>query len=239
MPRSRVDYQGMRCEEVRLALSALLDEEPLDESLGIDERDTRTHLAHCAGCQGWYAAAVRVTRAARVRPAEPVPDLTERILAAVHADPAIKAAARRGVPDKPRKTAPAPVLASHRRILRIAIAATAVAQLILAVMLLLDSLGVGGVTAAHVSRERAAFDVAVAVGFLLAARYPERARAFVPVAVVLALGLAVTSGIDVANATTTVANETSHLVTALQAALLWALGRNETSDRGTPTTHIS
>ena len=42
-----------------------------------------------------------------------------------------------------------------------------------------------------------------------------------------------------ANATTTVANETSHLVTALQAALLWALGRNETSDRGTPTTHIS
>jgi predicted anti-sigma-YlaC factor YlaD len=69
----------MRCDQYRESASARLD----GEDPGLPDVALDAHLAGCGDCAGWYAAAWRVTRLARVAPAEPVPDLTAAVLAAV------------------------------------------------------------------------------------------------------------------------------------------------------------
>jgi len=188
-----------RCDAVRLDLSARLDGEATD--LPVDRLDA--HVAGCDGCRVWLAEAERVTRLARVR-AVGVPDLTGRILAAVADDRQVRRAVRTG----------------NRQVLRIAVAIAAAVQLLLAVPVLL---GVG--VDPHASREMASFDIAMAVGFALAAWKPDRARAFVPVAFVLAACLAATSFLDLAGGATHLAHEVGHAAALVQAGLLWALGR--------------
>jgi hypothetical protein len=109
-------------------------------------------------------------------------------------------------------------------VLRVAVAVAAVVQLALALPTLLSTF-LSTELGAHAGREMASFDVAVAVGFLLAAYRPDRARAFVPVALVLAACLAATSGIDLVRGVTTIGHEFGHLVAVVQAGLLWALSR--------------
>jgi predicted anti-sigma-YlaC factor YlaD len=195
----------MTCERIRVALSARLDgEDPRLSTTALDE-----HLADCAGCRAWLTGAQRVDRA--LRPPADTPDLTSRVLAAVAAD------------HSAREAAAATAAGGRRQILRVAVAVAAVAQLALAVPVLLSGLGVAGDP--HISREMASFDIALAVGFALAAWRPQRARAFVPVAFVLAACLAATSVLDMANASTAIIHEAGHLAAVAQAALLWALGR--------------
>jgi hypothetical protein len=118
-------------------------------------------------------------------------------------------------------------------VLRLSVAVAALVQLMLAVPTL-----VGAVQSAapglHAGREMASFDIAVAVGFLLAAWRPARARAFVPVALVLAGCLAITSGIDLVRGVTVIGHEIGHLVAIVQAGLIWALGRRETAGSRVP-----
>ncbi|MFI0791356.1 zf-HC2 domain-containing protein [Micromonospora rubida] len=197
----------MTCDDVRAALSARLDgEDPQAPAAALD-----AHTGSCPGCRSWLARAERVTRLARLRPVE-VPDLTTSILAAVAAD----RAAARGVA--------ATTARARRQVLRVAVAVAAVAQLAVALPVLLAGFGVGADP--HTGREMASFDVALAVGFALAAWRPERARAFLPVAVVLAACLAATSALDIANSTTALVHEVGHLAAVAQAGLLWALGRS-------------
>ncbi|GIF45669.1 putative anti-sigma-YlaC factor YlaD [Asanoa ferruginea] len=198
------DYLTMMCEHVRVALSARLDgEDPPTPAAEID-----AHTATCADCRAWLAQAQRLDLVVRATPASPAPDLTVRVLTAVGADQR----RREGEPD------------GRRQVLRIAVGVLAIAQLISAVPVLL---GPEGALGAHATREMACFDIALAVGFALAALRPERARALVPVAFVLALCLAVTSAIDVLNAQTAVLHEIGHLAAVAQAAALWALGRGQ------------
>jgi predicted anti-sigma-YlaC factor YlaD len=215
----------MRCDDVRVGLSARLDgEDPRIAPAALDG-----HLAGCAGCRSWLERAEQVTRAVRVQPVR-VPDLTADVLAAVAADQAThdRPGAEADTPgrrDVPRGGAGAPpdLRAARRQILRVAVGAAAVAQLALALPVLLGGLGVADDP--HTGREMASFDIALAVGFALAAFRPQRARAFVPVAFVLAVCLAATSLVDVANASTALVHEVGHLAAVVQAALLWALGR--------------
>ncbi|WP_422734149.1 zf-HC2 domain-containing protein [Micromonospora sp. WMMD558] len=194
----------MNCDDVRVALSARLDgEDPQAAPAVLD-----AHTEGCRACRAWLARAEQVTRLVRVQPVA-VPDLTAPVLAAVAADAA--------------RTAPAAVRRARRQVLRVAVAVAAVAQLSIALPVLLAGLGVA--QDPHTSRELASFDVALAVGFALAAWRPERARAFVPVALVLAVCLAGTSAVDVANSTTALVHEVGHLAAVVQAGLLWALGR--------------
>ncbi|NUT18019.1 MAG: hypothetical protein HOV77_02455 [Hamadaea sp.] len=188
-----------RCDAVRLDLSARLDGESTE--LPADRLDA--HVGGCDGCRSWLAEAERVTRLTRVR-AVGVPDLTGSILAAVEQDRRVRLVRRRG----------------DRQVLRIAVAIAAAVQLALALPVLL---GVG--VDPHASREMASFDIAMAVGFALAAWKPDRARAFVPVAFVLAACLAATSLLDIAGGATHLAHEIGHVVALAQAGLLWALGR--------------
>jgi predicted anti-sigma-YlaC factor YlaD len=201
----------MTCNQTRIAISALID----GEDPGIPAAQARAHLAGCAACRAWQQDAEEVTRAVRVHAVD-VPDLTEQVLAAVAADPQVAA----------RNTAAA--IQARRQVLRWALAASAVAQLLLGLPLLFSGVG----DTVHVSREMASFDVAIAVGYLFAVWRPARAAALVPVAVALSICLLVTSTLDVANDGAVVAHEVGHLLAVLQAGLLWALGR--TGPRSTP-----
>ncbi|HEU5108332.1 MAG TPA: hypothetical protein VFT95_07220, partial [Micromonosporaceae bacterium] len=170
------------------------------------------HLTGCAGCREWLARVERADLAVDAALNVPeAPDLTATVLAAAEAD---RAARVRAVETAAR---------SRRQILRVAVAVAAVAQLGLAVPVLLSGLGVAADP--HTSREMASFDIALAVGFALAAYRPQHARTFVPVAFVLAVCLAATSAMDMANASTALIHEVGHLAAVAQAALLWALGR--------------
>ena len=198
----------MTCNQTRVAISALIDgEEP-----GTSADDVRTHVAGCRACQDWQHSAEEVTRTMRVQPVA-VPDLTAQVLAAVAADPAAST--------RDAAAARAAAVRGRRQVLRLALAASALAQLLIGLPLLFGGSG----EALHVSREMASFDVAIAVGYLFAAWKPAHASALVPVAVALSACLLFTSTLDVANNGVLVAHEVGHLLAVLQAGLLWALGR--------------
>ncbi len=202
------------CVDVRTALSARLDgEEP-----GVPEDLVESHLAGCPGCQAWSDGARRVIRAVRTMQPQ-APDLTGATLRAIDADPHVAQ----------QRTRLRAVAEAHgrRQVLRVAVAAAAVVQLVLALPSLFGTdTGTGG-AGLHATREMGSFDVAVAVGFVLAGWRPQRAMAYVPLAFVLAGCLAGTSLVDILRGVTGVGHEVVHLVAMVQAGLLWALGRVE------------
>jgi len=171
------------------------------------------HVAGCAGCRSWLADAQRVTRLVRVQSAQ-VPDLTARVLAAVAADPAVATAAASGA-----------LVRGWRQIMRVALLVATLGQLLVAIPVLLTGFHVTGDV--HASREVASFDIALAIGFALAAYRPQQVRAVLPVACALAVCLAASSGIDIFQGRATFVSEAGHLVTLAQALLLWALSRTE------------
>lgn len=189
-------------------MSALLDDEPI-----ADRDGTIAHLAECIGCEQWRAAAQRLQSTSRLAFAA-VPDLTVPILeAAAEQQTKARLAERR----------------KHQRrslALQVAVGVSAVTQFVLALPALLVASGISGLVDTHSSHEMASFDIAIAIGFLVAALRPERAKALVPIAVVLAACLAATASVDVATGTTGVMHEAAHLTTLVQAGLLWALGRS-------------
>jgi predicted anti-sigma-YlaC factor YlaD len=202
-----------RCDDIRADLSARIDGEVTDRS----SDDLDAHVLGCADCREWLTRVERVTRQARLRSAD-VPDLTASILAAVSMQRSAQREAAGGV----------------RQILRVAVGIAAAVQLLLALPVLV---GVG--VDPHATREMASFDIAVAVGFALAAWRPERARAFVPVAFVLAACLATTSILDLSDGATHLAHEVGHLAALAQALLLWALSRRTKVDPGVPSVGVS
>lgn len=203
----------MKCNQIRVAISALID----GEDPGVPADQTRAHLVGCAACRSWRQRAEEISRAVRVQAAADVPDLTERVLAAVAADPEIGSAASRAAAARGR-----------RQVLRWALAVSALAQLFLALPLLFSGIG----DTVHVSREMASFDLAIAVGYLFVAWRPARAAALMPVAVALSICLLLTSTLDVANQGALLAHEVGHLLAVVQVGLLWALSR--TGSRRTP-----
>jgi len=72
----------MECEHWHAALSARLDGEALD----LDAELLESHLAVCSGCRDHAVALTHLHRSLRLRCADPVPDLTGAILAAMAAD---------------------------------------------------------------------------------------------------------------------------------------------------------
>jgi predicted anti-sigma-YlaC factor YlaD len=200
----------MRCSLARTALSARLDgEDPGVAASALDD-----HLAGCAGCQRWLAAA-RTLDAAPLQVATPPPDLTASVLTRLAADHGARLAAAAARDER------------WRLGLRIAVG------LIAAVQLLLAMPGVLSLNGVHASHEAASVDVALAAGFLFAAYQPALARAYTPVAFVLAACLAVSGGLDVLQGRAGFAHELVHLSAVGQAALLWALGRRAGPDRAT------
>jgi len=154
----------MACLEFRNAISARLDgEEQPGEAAAVD-----AHLATCADCAEYADRAARVTRLTRTRTAEAGPDLVAAVLAA----------------------APAP----RRRLLRalpvrLGLVAVGLGQFVLAVSGVVaaghhhdvDVAQVAGAGIAHLAHESAAWNLALAIGFVWAATGATRPSGLVPI----------------------------------------------------------
>ena len=191
----------MDCERYRLAISARLDGE--DPELAAATLDR--HLAGCSACRRWEAEATALTRAARLASADPIPDLTPAILAAIGEERAAERA---------RHWDPAS--------LRVALGSLAIVQLFFSAPALL---GIDPQGPVHVAREVGSFDMALAVGFLFAAWRPVRAWGLLPLVAALVACLALTSVIDLMQGRAAALSEAVHLLDVLGLWLLWQLGR--------------
>jgi len=198
----------MRCEDCRDALSARLD----GEAPGATVAELDDHVAGCADCRRFAIGITDVHRTLRVRPAEVVPDLTGAILAALPPQPI------------PAPT-PAPIPAAASTTvgwLRYGLVVIGLTMLALAVpSLVLHDSGV----AIHLTRELSAWDLAFGAGLLFAAWQPARARGLLPMAAVLAAGLALGSIIDVTSGRSPALDEAHHLLQIAGVVLLWFLCR--------------
>lgn len=162
------DQHRVDCVTSVEILSAALDGEDSTER----HRAAQRHLEDCAGCRAWYRKATALTRAVRVMPAEPGPDVTEAVL------PALRPRLR----DRLRGPA-------GRRVrfgLRVLLGAVALVQLAIAVSQLTGA----GVrvdpslirqTLPHVDHETGAWNAAIAVALAWVAFRVRHAAAHLPV----------------------------------------------------------
>jgi predicted anti-sigma-YlaC factor YlaD len=191
----------MDCESYRLAISARLDGE--DPELAAATLDR--HLTGCPACRHWEAEATALTRAARLAAADPIPDLTPAILAAIGEERASRRVSR-----------------WDPAFLRMALGSLAFIQLFFSAPALLGFDPQGPV---HALREVGSFDLALAVGFLFAAWRPERALGLLPVAAALVACLALTSVIDLAEGRAAALSESVHLLDVVGLWLVWQQSR--------------
>jgi predicted anti-sigma-YlaC factor YlaD len=206
----------MSCDPFREALSARLD----GEASPVEAHELEAHLGACPACARWVEELSLLHRLVRVRAAEDIPDLTAAILASAPAPaPAPRAVARR---------APVERISGARWALFV----VGLTQLLLAAPALL--LGEDAGATVHVARELGSFDVALAVGFLVAAWQPARAWGLLPVAAALGLVMAITAGVDLVNGTATTVGEAHHLLDLAGLGLLWVVGREPIAQAASP-----
>jgi predicted anti-sigma-YlaC factor YlaD len=201
----------MECEPYREALSARLD----GEAPGLPEEALDRHLQTCAACTAWAEELSVLHRAVRVREAEPVPDLSAAIVDA-HL-PAGASATRRAAAVR------RPALGQPITRPRWALFVVALTQLVLAAPALLgDDPG----ATVHVAREVGSFDVALAVGLLVAAWQPARAWGLLPVTAALAAVMCGTAVLDLVDGQVSSASEAHHLLDLAGVALVWLVARD-------------
>jgi predicted anti-sigma-YlaC factor YlaD len=177
----------MDCEGARIAISALLDA----EESGAERDLLDLHLDGCRDCRLWREEAHEVTRRFRLVPAD-APAPSEDLLAATAA-----ATRRWSWPAAATRT-------------RLALVLVALAQIALTVPALI--FGQDHDAPIHVAHEMGSFDLALAVGFLLAAWRPSRARGMSTIVGVAALALILTAVIDLAAGRTSPGDEAPHLL---------------------------
>lgn len=205
------DHDPMNCEKVWAELSAALDGE---RSVPLDALSE--HLAACADCRNREDAAHRLTRSVRLTPAQAIPDQAPQIIGAVLAE---RAARRRGAP--------------ARRLARAGLAAAALAQSgIVVPALVLGQAGAG--IPAHASHELGAFNLALAVGFAVAALRPARARGMLSLVGVATGTLVLLAVVDSASGETTLHAELPHVIVVVGCVLLFRLARTGEADPDAP-----
>lgn len=203
----------MECDLVREALSARLD----GEATGVADDAVDHHLETCRSCTGWSDELATLHRMVRVREAEVVPDLSAAIVEVF----APRSAGRR------RASTRRPALGEHVSGARWALFIVALTQLVLAGPALLgDDPG----ATVHVARELGSFDVALAVGLLVAAWQPARAWGLLPVAAALACVMAGTAVLDLVDGRTSSFSEAHHLLDLAGVAFLWSVAREGRPD---------
>lgn len=170
----------MGCLEFHNAISARLDgEEQPTEAAAVD-----AHVAGCADCSAYAEHAARVTRLTRTRAAESAPDLVATVLAAAPAP-------------RTRWLRPLPV--------RLALGAVGLGQCAMAVSGIVaaghhgaDTGRLAGAGLAHLTHESAAWNLALAIGFLWAATGPTRSNGLVPLLAAFVGVLGILSALDAA-----------------------------------------
>ncbi|KQU01944.1 hypothetical protein ASG56_20710 [Rhodococcus sp. Leaf7] len=202
----------MDCTLAREALSARID----GEREPVPSARTDEHLESCARCQNWYASATELTRSLRVGSAPRTPDLTAQILDAVGVR------APRG---RPRRVARW-VCRDHPW--RAALVLVAMAQISLGVAQLLgvghtptaDPMAMGHESmAGHLFNESTAWNIAVGIGFLVAAWRPAASAGLMPVLVAFTGLLAVFVITDSISGQVTIQRVASHAIIAVGVAV--------------------
>jgi predicted anti-sigma-YlaC factor YlaD len=206
LARSR-DLRGMDCESAREAISASLDGE-----LGAEEaRFLEGHLRVCAECRRWREDAYELTRRVRLSVVTDAPA----------PDPGLGAAATAARYERPQ---PRAVLLA-----RVGLVLLALGQIAITIPALV--FGTDHDAPIHVAHEMGSFDLAIAVGFLVAAWRPQRAKGMHVLVGVAAVLLFVTALIDLAAGRTTPLDEAPHLLTVAGWLLLELLARREPEER--------
>jgi predicted anti-sigma-YlaC factor YlaD len=185
----------MSCERWREAISAQLD----GEDPGVDGALLTAHLARCAGCRSFAAAAADARRGQRVGLAPQVPDLSRRVRKAV------------ALADRAGRWSIARAL--------LAVVAVQIVAFSLPALVLGDEHDTGS----HAARHLGAFTAAYGVGLLVVAVRPARARAMLPVAAVLAGALVITAVVDLVEGRVPLVGEAQHLPEVVSVVLVWLL----------------
>jgi predicted anti-sigma-YlaC factor YlaD len=197
------DCSHMRCIRFREAISARIDGE--DPGLTTEEIDA--HVAQCADCRSWAGAAASPALRALASPDDPVA-----------IDPALLARFVRPT------VAPEPA--------RVGLISTVEWRVMLAVIALAQvgltwpgGLLDGGHASIHLSHELTAWDMGLAVGFLVVAWRPARAWGMLPLVAVLVAAMVVTSGVDLASGHALLGREAVHALALAGLGCVWALAR--------------
>lgn len=202
----------------------------LDGEASADEvRQAEVHVAGCPVCARYVDQLGVLHRHLRLREAEPVPDLTARILAQA---PTIDR--RRSAPTG---ASPVGTATSLGRVTagrgapfaRYALLAVAVTQLLMALPELVGHSNLGD--GVHVARHLGAWDIAFAVGLLVVAWQPDRARGLLPMAAALVGVMVVAAGLDLAGGSVGALGESTHLLELAGLGLVWWLARATTPFR--------
>jgi predicted anti-sigma-YlaC factor YlaD len=160
----------MRCEDCRDAISARMDGEdsPGLGEPGVVDATVEAHLTTCATCRTFVDRAAHVTRLARIRPADPVPDVLPGLLAALDSS----SITERPTATRTRDDGRSSVRERAFDGVRLALGAVGVGQLVLAVngIVVGTDLGhdvqVAGTSMAHFAHESSAWNLALGVAFL-------------------------------------------------------------------------
>lgn len=200
----------MDCDQTREWLSAQLD----DESSSASDQAVSRHLATCPTCRQWADSASRLHRQTSVRLATSVPDLSEPILAATSRD-------RR--------------LTDMASMARLGLAVVAAVQLLtaLAVMWAADP----GVSV-HIARELGSWNLALAVGFAVAAFRPIRARGMLTLLAVVVGCLCATSLLDMIQGYADPRGEMVHVLEIAGVGLVFVLARPPRPDSPPPAPRL-
>jgi len=193
---------GGRCSQVRESVSAQID----GEETPLTFEEVRSHLDGCEGCRTFQRTVIDVSRHGRVAAAEEVPDLTASILAAC-AEVDRSAGARRV------------------RELRFLAGLTGVVQLLLALPLVFGVVG----PELHAARDLGVLQLAMGVGFVLAAVDPSRARGLVPVVAAAVAASVFVVGFDLVTGRADLVAELTHVAEVAGLAALWSLALREPS----------
>jgi predicted anti-sigma-YlaC factor YlaD len=187
----------MRCEQCREVVSAHLDGEADANAWTA----ASVHLRDCYACRAFASESEQLGRLTRLRPVEPVPDLTPRVLAA--------AGLEQPVHDTTRP-------------IRIVLCAAALLQIALAAPALV--LGDDANLPVHIARHIGSFDVALAVGYLWVAWRPARALEGVfPIALALVTCLIGSSVLDVIAGRAAATGELHHITDVVGVMAMWLL----------------
>jgi predicted anti-sigma-YlaC factor YlaD len=185
----------MNCRDAIDLISADLDGRAAPSEVRLLE----LHTASCPSCRDHQRRALMLDRSVRVRSAEPIPDLTDAILARAR-----------------------PPQARRLTWLRVSLAWIGVLGVAQAVPNLVLGHDAGAST--HVARHVGALTVALFVGFVYVAWRPQRAFGLLPIAVSLAVFMAGASIVDVSQGLVSAPGELgAHSIDVAGVLLLWLL----------------
>lgn len=187
----------MTCDPWLEAISARADGEPSP----IADRLVDAHVATCAGCRAFAANVHDLRRAASVDVAPAQADLSGAVVKAARL-------ADRG---------------SVWWVLRLGLGVVAIQVLVLSVPALF--LGHAAGSDQHAARHQGSFAIAYAIGLLVVALRPAKARGMLPLAAALAGCLAITAIIDISDGRTPMVAELHHLPELVGLLLVWLLAR--------------